>query len=221
MERGDILPLIRSSHIFASTIREVLELGVLREAGAASLKPSQLRLLRLLSLNGAYQLNQVAALLGVSSPAATRTVDKLERMGLVTRSPLAGDRRVVLLSLSAEGGLFVRACDERRAAVVRRALAGYERGEIDRFADLLERLSTAMLECSRISDGPCLRCAAYIEDDCPIGRLEGGCAYRRAVRRGGDGRQVKKGTEDSRRGRPPERKAAAPEPGAAPAGSRG
>ena len=70
MDRGEILPLVRSSHIFASTIREVLELGVLREAGAASLRPSQVRVLKLLSLNGAYQLNRVAAFLGVSSPAA-------------------------------------------------------------------------------------------------------------------------------------------------------
>ncbi len=220
MERGEVLPLIRSSHIFAATIREVLELGVLREAGAVPLRPTQVRVLKLLSLNGAYQLNRVAAFLGVSSPAATKTVDKLETMGLVTRSPLAGDRRVVLLSLSPEGSRVVKAYEEGQAAFVRRALTGCEREEIELFASLLERISLAMIECSGISGGPCLRCASYVEDDCPVGRLTGDCAYRRAGTGTKVGRKAGKRNTGAGQGRPLQGKAE-PEPGAASARSRG
>jgi hypothetical protein len=62
-------------------------------------------------------------------------------------------------------------------------------------ARMLERLSLLLYRKGMNGDGMCLRCAAYIRDDCPVGRLRGGCPYqqlRRAraavhCRRKGDG----------------------------------
>jgi hypothetical protein len=68
--------LLRYSHIFASTVREILESKLLREASPLPLSLSQLHLLKLMTLNGRHQVGELAGFLGVSPPAATKSVDK-------------------------------------------------------------------------------------------------------------------------------------------------
>ncbi len=53
-----------------------------------------------MTLNGRHQAGELAEFLGVSAPAATKNIDKLERFGLVVRSPSKGDRRATQLSAS-------------------------------------------------------------------------------------------------------------------------
>src|SRR3990172_1781993 len=90
--------LLRSSHIFASAVREILEQKLVREVSSVPLTLSQFHLLKLMHLNGRHQVGQVADFLGVSPPAATKNIDKLEALGLLVREPSKGDRRARLLS---------------------------------------------------------------------------------------------------------------------------
>jgi MarR family transcriptional regulator, organic hydroperoxide resistance regulator len=54
---------------------------------------------------------------GVASPTATRTLDGLERDGMVSRRPSETDRRSVVVELTAEGrGVMEAARDSQRAA---------------------------------------------------------------------------------------------------------
>jgi DNA-binding MarR family transcriptional regulator len=112
---GDVslLGLLRQTHIFASTVREVLEVKLLREVTTAPLTLPQLQLLKLMVRDGQHQLTQVARFLGVSPPAATKNIDKLVGLGLARRERSTGDRRATLLSASPEG---------------RRLVEDYERG---------------------------------------------------------------------------------------------
>ncbi len=48
-------------------------------------------------------VGEIAAILGVSSPAATKAVARLERKGLVTRKENEVDRRSVYVSLTNAG----------------------------------------------------------------------------------------------------------------------
>lgn len=175
---GDgLLPLLRYSHIFASTVREVLQLRLLQEATPHPLTPSQLHLLKLLRANGRHPVGRLAELLGVSAPAATKNMDKLERLGLVERHRAEGDRRTTLLSATAAGCELAERCERLEAARVGDATAGFAREEIEGFARLLERFSLSLLQARALEDGPCLRCAAHIEAGCPVGVVLGGCPY--------------------------------------------
>ena len=60
--RGErqFLRLLRDSHIFASAIREILDVKLLREVSPSPLTPSQFQLLKLMSLNGQHQVGEVA-----------------------------------------------------------------------------------------------------------------------------------------------------------------
>jgi len=170
--------LLRYSHIFTSVVREFLDIGLMREATKLPLTVPQFHLLKLIALNGLRQVGEAADVLGVSAPAATKNIDKLERLGLVVRGPSTGDRRATPLTASAKGRHLVRRYEELKTARVAPILSSYPPETICGLADLLEQFSVSLLGLERSSDGYCLRCAAYVEEGCAVGVARGGCPYR-------------------------------------------
>ena len=55
------------------------------------------------------------------------------------------------------------------------ALESFHPEEIDKMSDLLERFSLAVLSQATMSEWGCLRCAAYVDGTCSVGRLRGSC----------------------------------------------
>ena len=178
---------MRHAHIFAATVREVLELKLLRESTSLPLTLSQFHVLRIMALNGQSQVGEVADFLGISAPAATRNIDKLERLGLIERHPSKDDRRATLLTVSARGRTLVGGYDELLDRRLSAALADFRTEETERLSSLLERFFTSLLkgEANGRSRRFCLRCAAYLDGACPVGRLRGGCPYQEGDGPGG------------------------------------
>jgi DNA-binding MarR family transcriptional regulator len=74
------------------------------EAGGRGLTPTQGQVLALLRANPAgLRLGALAAQLGVTAPTASDSVAALDRKGLVTKEPVAGDGRAVLVRLTPAG----------------------------------------------------------------------------------------------------------------------
>ncbi len=173
----DLVDLLRYSHIFASVVREVLEIKLLREVSPEPLTLSQFHLLKLISLNGHHQVGQVASFLGVSAPAASKNVDKLERLDLVRRMPLEGDRRVTIIAASDKGRRLVADYEAVKRARLGHVLDDFTAEELRQLADLLERFSQALLEIEGGRSGVCLRCSAYYSADCSIRHLGARCPF--------------------------------------------
>ena len=176
--------VLRLSHIFSSVVREILEAKLLREATPLPLTLTQFHILKLMALKGEHQTGELAQFLGVSAPATTKNIDKLERFGLAMRTPSAGDRRATFVSTTHKGARLVEKYEELKATRVYPILETFDSHEIDQLSDLLERFSVSLLKRERTSRGFCLRCAAYIETGCPVGHVRGGCPYDK-VRGGG------------------------------------
>lgn len=172
--------LVRYTHIFASAVREVLELKPLRDSSPLPLTLSQLHLLKLMTHDGEHQVHDVADFLGVSAPAATRNVDKLERLGLLIRTPSKGDRRATLLTVSQKGRRLVQRYEETKAARLEPVLGSFQPAEIEQLTDLLERFFVSLLELGEAEQEFCLRCDAYIDSDCLVSQVRGGCPYQKA-----------------------------------------
>lgn len=171
--------LLRSAHIFATTVREILETKLLGEVSPAPLTLSQFHLLKLVSFDGQQKMGQLADFLGVSPPAATKSIDKLEGLGLVTRSRSTGDRRATLLAVSPEGRRLVKAYEALKTSRLSPVLGDFQPDELTQFGELLERFALSLLEHEPPEEGFCLRCAAYVEMDCPVGRVRGGCPFQK------------------------------------------
>lgn len=176
--------LMRACHIFAAAVRETLEAALIQRACPRPLSLAQFHLLKLLTLNGHHQAGELADFLGVSAPAATKNIDKLVRLGLLLRRPAADDRRAVRLSVSARGREIVRRYDVLKAARMAKVLRQFPADEVVQLTGLLERFSVALFQATPVASDLCLRCGAYLESECAVRRVHGGCPYQRQRRRG-------------------------------------
>jgi DNA-binding MarR family transcriptional regulator len=174
-----VLRFLRFSHIFASVVREIFEVKLLNEASSYPLTPTQFQLIKLMAIDGHHQVGEVADFLGVSPPAATKNIDKLERLGLVARSRSPGDRRATLLSVSRKGRRLVRKYEKSRRARLAPMLQRFGPEELEQLSRSLERFSVFLLGEESTQRGYCLRCAGCVEEGCPVGRSQGGCPYER------------------------------------------
>jgi DNA-binding MarR family transcriptional regulator len=93
---------------------------------------------------GATRITELANLEAVTQPTMTTLVTRLERDGLVTRSPDPDDARAVRVSITGEGRERLSRMRAERAALLDAALAELEPGEreaLQRALPVLEKLS--------------------------------------------------------------------------------
>jgi DNA-binding MarR family transcriptional regulator len=86
---------------------------------------------------------KLAARVGSHPTTLTNTVDNLERLGFVRRRSKDGDRRVVILELTAEGDAVQAAINERRAEE-RFGLGALEAAEVDELIRLLRKVRLSL-----------------------------------------------------------------------------
>jgi DNA-binding MarR family transcriptional regulator len=83
----------------------------------------------------------IAGLLAIGKSAVTKTVDRLEARGLITRERDPGDRRTVYATLTAEGGNAFTMAQPAFADGVRRHFAGrLDQAETRQLLDLSRRV---------------------------------------------------------------------------------
>lgn len=83
----------------------------------------QYRALVVLAARGPQRAVDLAGELGVSPSTATRLIDRLVRADLVSRDPVAGDRRSVSVGLRPAGRRLVTTVGRRRRVEVERIVA--------------------------------------------------------------------------------------------------
>ena len=103
----------------------------------SGLSPERLSLLSVLVYAGPRTMGDLARAEQVTRPAITRIVDALEEAGLVSREPVATDRRVVLVTATPAGRAVLEDARRRRVETLAAVLEGMS-------ADELERLSQAL-----------------------------------------------------------------------------
>ena len=67
--------LLGIAHLFSAAVSDIMEEKLLSKALGGHVTPSQLKILKLLKLADARNLNEVATFLGVSDAAASKLVD--------------------------------------------------------------------------------------------------------------------------------------------------
>jgi DNA-binding MarR family transcriptional regulator len=114
-----------------------------RDDGADGLTGARLSALSVLVYGGPQTVSALARREGVATPTMTRIVDALVRDGSVTRSPVASDRRQVLLAATDVGRRLLergRARRIERLAGEIAALKPKQHKALERALDVLESL---------------------------------------------------------------------------------
>ena len=117
----------------------------LRKERHSDLTPTQLSALGALLRKGPLTLGTLARHENVQPPSMTRTVNCLEKMGMLVREPDPTDRRQVLLRVSGPGKELLAAERKRRDAWLAQRLIELEpreRAVLREAAVILERLAT-------------------------------------------------------------------------------
>lgn len=103
------------------------------------LSPGQPKVLRSLELLGVCSQRELAELCGVDPAAISRTLERMERAGLLTREASASDRRTGQVRLTEQGHRAFRAWEAECAALEERMFSGFSPAERAQLAGYLTR----------------------------------------------------------------------------------
>src|SRR5205823_12083495 len=117
-----------------------------REARDVGVSPEQVSLLVAIKYSPGIGVRELAAGERVSPPAMSNHVDRLERDGLVARTPSADDRRRVGLTLTDEGQRVLRRVRSRRTAWLTTRLGALSPGELAAVEAAVEPLARLLPE---------------------------------------------------------------------------
>jgi DNA-binding MarR family transcriptional regulator len=120
-----------------------------REAREVGVSPEQVSLLVAIKYAPGIGVRELAARERVSPPALSNHVDRLERDGLVTRTPSASDRRRVGLTLTDDGQRLLRRVRSRRTAWLATRLRALSPEELEAVEAAVEPLSHLLHEDER------------------------------------------------------------------------
>jgi DNA-binding MarR family transcriptional regulator len=112
-------PIATDTVAVADALRPVLlRVGreLRREARAEGISPEQVSLLVAIKYRPGIGVRDLAARERISPPAMTKHVDRLERDGLVARTPSTDDKRRIGLTLTDEGQRALRRVRSRRTS---------------------------------------------------------------------------------------------------------
>ena len=87
-------------------------------------------------------MSELSRMLLVSNGNATTIVDRLEKDGLVLRTPSETDRRTVFVALTAEGLAQFEVYAAQHEVEVSRVFGGLSEGDLDTLTDILKRMGT-------------------------------------------------------------------------------
>jgi DNA-binding MarR family transcriptional regulator len=108
------------------------------------LTPSKLRALELLAQHDGLRVGELADRVGVDDTTATRLVDRLEELGLAERHSEDGDRRAILVGLTAAGRELVAGVSLQRQQFFADVLATLEPDERIQLVRLTEKAALAL-----------------------------------------------------------------------------
>jgi DNA-binding MarR family transcriptional regulator len=165
--------------ILAQSVQDISLRSCIEQACPTRLTRNQFLILNLLNANGAFPIGEIATILDISSPAASKNIDRLEQLGLVQRQRRAADRRVHDVDLLPAGAAIV----ERFVAIAANRhetmLSRFTNEEKRQLLDLLRRVVLLTLAGEERIDAICLQCYSRRGQDCIIRELHGDCLHNR------------------------------------------
>jgi len=171
---------LSSAHVFAMAVRRVFEQELLRSVAGDSLTFSQLKLLVLGSKTEGHTIGDAAAFLGVSNAAASKTVEKLVRRKLLSRVETQEDRRSSQLALTEASRVLLQAFETARHRKATEVFSQIELEDLQKTAELLDRLAALIVQHSAEPSEVCLQCEIFYRERCRFGELSRlKCFYKR------------------------------------------
>lgn len=164
----EVEAFLRGAHIFATTVKKVLEERFLADVCDEKLSFPHFNVLKLLSRRAVCHVGDIAQFLSVSYPAASKIVERLYRMDLITRAEDPNDRRAACLDLAPDGVALIERYEQHKKEATRALLADLPDEAIRQLGPTLERLASEMIGRSGGAVNVCMTCGAYYPGACTL-----------------------------------------------------
>lgn len=173
----DIDEFVRNLHLFTFLARHSMEGKFVQESTDKQISFVQMNLMRILEQHPGQTVGDIAKFMNVSYPAATKTIDKLVRLGFLRRREDSHDRRIAHLHLTPAGRKTVEKYSELTREQLRLALErfGMERARL--LNEHLFRFARAVVDVIPISGGVCMQCGAFDPNECYSPERGKSCGY--------------------------------------------
>jgi DNA-binding MarR family transcriptional regulator len=173
-----IKEFLGSTRIFAKAVDKVLEEKLLAQVAGQQLTPSLMKVLELVAFTEVGTLSELAAFLGISTPAASKAVDKLVRRNLLSRVGGESDRRSIKVSLTEDGRRMLAAYDFARTHRLMDLFSQFPPDELKRVAALMDQISAAVVRQTAKAEDLCLQCGMHFRETCLVRQLlHTNCSY--------------------------------------------
>ncbi|MHB1415872.1 MAG: MarR family winged helix-turn-helix transcriptional regulator [Chloroflexota bacterium] len=162
----------KAADLFVAVLSKALANRVLDEAFAGQITMPQLQSLRYLLYNDDRLMSDLAEGLDISYPAATKTVERLVKKGLVVREGDPTDRRVVRVHLTEQGKGLVEEINAEMNSRLASVIERLEPADREALMTGLRAFVCAALEeidNREIASSICLHCGRRHRGDCPVG----------------------------------------------------
>ncbi len=179
-----IKEFLGSARIFAKAVDDVLEERLLAQVAGRQLTSSQMKVLELVAFTDIQTVSELAAFLGISTPAASKTVEKLVQRKFLSRCGGENDRRSVRVSLTEEGRRLLAAFDFARTERLKDLFSKYPPEDLKRVATLLDQISAAVVRQHEHAEDLCLQCGIHFREKCLVRQLlRTNCSYQQQKQR--------------------------------------
>ena len=169
--------LIRNLQLIAFLTRHYLEGCFQDETSNKPISFVHMNLLRILDTNPGKTVGDIAKFMDVSYPAATKTIDKLVRLGFLRRREDAGDRRIAHLHLTSSGKKIVERCVKQKRERVEIVIKAFGRENSERFNEQLNAFARQTVDAIPIQSKGCIHCGAFDPGTCFPKNVESSCGY--------------------------------------------
>jgi DNA-binding MarR family transcriptional regulator len=171
----DIDDFIQNLHLFTYLTRHNMEGRFVQFATEKQVSFVQMNLMRVLQQHPGQNVGDVARFMNVSYPAATKTIDKLVRLGFVKRREDSLDRRIAHLHLTPSGKKAVEKYLQHKSEMVRKVLGVYGEEKARQLSAHLFDFSRAVVDVIPIRGGVCMQCGAFDPAHCHAAEPEKSC----------------------------------------------
>jgi DNA-binding MarR family transcriptional regulator len=135
----------------------------------------QMNLLRVLHEHPGKTVGDVTKYMYVSYPAATKTIDKLAKLGYVKRKEDPGDRRIAHLHLTSAGEALVDEYERKKEQKIKHVIDRFGLGNAKELNGKLLEFARALLEEFSTDPSTCMHCGAFDPEFCLDSRDD--CGY--------------------------------------------
>jgi len=142
----DISQIRSLNEVFSNVMKQIFLTPMSSDENQNDVTWAQRKILLMIESAGPQKMSEIARQISVTMSGATAVVDKMVKMGLVTREFDPGDRRVVLIALSDEGRRVMEDCVRLQERCFESILDRLEPAKQDELLSSFERIHTLLRE---------------------------------------------------------------------------